>query len=121
MINLWCSDFGYRIENDEDYATRLYDVDDFEGNALALYHLRWIAFSDAMEDLTTRWIEDGEKPEIMIHSDGKIIEELRGDIETDEFYATASLKFFQFYDSINFSRIDYRKCSRETIRKKLDG
>lgn len=119
MIQAWFNEHGYHIEHEGGKITFVYDLTDtIQNDAAALYTMRWMVLNSALEHLGEICSAD-DKQDLTLHTDSRLVEELNGDIPTDNHYAKSSLAYFMKYDSMKFSRIDYRKCPTSSISSRL--
>jgi hypothetical protein len=57
--------------------------------------------------------------DLILHTDSRLIEELRGDLTPDSEYAKSSLQYFIECDYVKFRHITFHKCAATTINHKL--
>jgi len=121
MISLFFNETGYTIEGELGDAIQIYDVPpSVVYDANALYCFRWYVFNCAIEQLR----EMGNIPsncQLELHTDSRLVEELNGEIKTDNKYASDSRAYYIINDMPRFRKVSVYKCAPTTIQRKLDA
>ena len=118
MAEVWFNEYGYVAKTKKGRAAYLYDLPDYVVNdARALYLFRWIVLNKAMENVVE--LIDKDKEELELHTDSRLVEEINGEIETDESFAKSSLLYLLTYDADKFTRVTSRKQSSRAIENKI--
>lgn len=119
-MKAWFNERGYYIEAPKGESKFSFEMPPYILNdASLLYSFRWIVFNQTMESIRELLGEDLRGVDLELHSDSRLIEELQGEVTPDNYFAKSSLRYFLMYDSMQFGRIDYRKCSAGTINSRL--
>jgi hypothetical protein len=119
MINAWFNERGYRFTTPRGEGKFAYELPSATvDNAAALYASRWMVLNQMMDAIKNSG-EDTKGQDITLYTDGRLIEELRGDIKPETSYARSSLYYFITYDYVYFRRIILEKCTTSTIDGKL--
>ena len=120
MILGYFNEHGFRLEGSLGEVIRTYDAPaGIEHDATALYCFRWYVFNNIMEQLC----ELGNPPigeELLLYTDSRLVEELNGELKTDNGFASDSRLYYISYDLPRFKRIRVEKCSPTTIKRKLN-
>jgi len=119
MIQAYFNERGYRITTAKGDSKFIYDLPEYViNNAACLYSFRWKVFNDMM-DVVEDLSETVEDKDLELHTDSKLIEELKGELTPDDLYAKSSSRYFIEYDYVNFRRITFQKCGASTVNGKL--
>jgi len=119
MITVYFNERGFRIEGSLGEVKRVYDApESVEYDAMALYEFRWFVFNGVLDQLK----DLGGPPsgeELVLYTDSRLVEELKGDVKTDSKFASASRLYYISHDLPRFRRVRVEKCPTTTIRSKL--
>jgi|SRR5688572_32712228 len=119
MIIGYFNEQGFRIEGSLGEVIRTYDAPaGIEHDATALYAFRWYVFNNLMGQMSELGNTTGE--ELLLYTDSRLVEELNGDVKTDDKFASDSRLYYIRHDLPRFKRVRVEKSSPATIRRKLN-
>ncbi len=120
-MQAWCNERGYKIITSKGESVFIYDLpNNAIDHALRLYICRWMVLNHMME-IINELKETIEDRDLVLYSDGRIIEELKGELVPNHTYALASLHYFIEYDYPKFRRVTIEKCAPTTVSDKLNA
>lgn len=118
MIVVYFNEYGFKIEGQLGEVKQIYDAPaGIECDAAALYYFRWYVFNNIMEQL--RELGDSSE-ELLLYTDSRLVEELNGELKTDNQFASNSRLFYINHDLPRFRRVRVEKCPPNTIKRQLD-
>lgn len=118
MITVYFNEQGFFIESRLGEVKQLHDAPaGVLTDATALYSFRWYVFNSAMDQL--RELGDLSKEELYLYTDSRLVEELNGEIKTDNDFANRSRLYYLQYDFPKFKKVRVEKCPPTTITRKL--
>jgi hypothetical protein len=118
MIIAYFNEQGFRIEGSLGEVRQTYDAPaGIEHDATALYCFRWYVFNCLLEKLIELGVSGQE---LLLYTDSRLVEELNGDIKTDNQFANDSRLYYITHDLSRFRRVRVEKCSPTTIKRKIN-
>ncbi len=119
MIQAWFNERGYRVVADRGISRLVYEFpDDVINNAASLYICRWMVLNEVL-DVIHELSETIEDRDIVLYTDSRLIEELKGELTPNNEYAKSSLQHFIECDYVKFRQVDFKKCAATLIYSKL--
>ena len=119
MIEAWFNERGYRIVSEKGESKFVYELpSEIADDASALYASRWMVLNQMMEAISELSETLADK-DLVLYTDSRLVEELRGDVTPDSHYAKSSLRYFIQHDYVKFRRVTFTKCAPSTINGKL--
>lgn len=119
MIQAWFNERGYRVTSEKGEGKFIYDLpSSIADDASALYASRWMVLNQMME-VIGELSETLADRDLVLYTDSRLVEELKGDLAPDSHYAKSSLRYFIEHDYVKFRRVTFTKCSSSTINGKL--
>jgi hypothetical protein len=110
---------GFKIESPAGEALKNYDVPDRIAQcATDLYKFRWYILNEALALLGDMF--HYQDIELELFTDSRIVEELNGDISTDDDFAKRSREFYIMYDLPRFKSVRVQKCTTSAVNRKLN-
>lgn len=118
MITVYFNEQGFLIEGKLGEVKELHDAPaGVLTDATALYSFRWYVFNSAMDQL--REFGNVNNEELYLYTDSRLVEELNGEIKTDNDFANKSRLYYFQYDFPRFKKVRVEKCPTTTINRKL--
>lgn len=119
MIEAWFNERGYYLTTSKGESKFIYDLpDEVENDATSVYNSRWMVLNHVLSTLDEMG-EATKQEELILNTDSRLIEELRGDITPQNSYAQSSLQYFMQIDYVKYKRVTLNKCSVSSIKKKF--
>ena len=120
MMQVWFNHQGYCVESSLGESKYLFDIPSYvENDASMLYTFRWVVFNSAMEGIRELTGTEEVDTDLVLYTDSRLLEELQGEVTPDNHFANSSLKYFLRYDALRFNRVDFRKCSENSINSRI--
>lgn len=119
MIQAWFNERGFKVVSEKGDGRFIYDLpESVMIDASQLYTFRWVVLNHLL-DTINELRETIEDKDLVLYSDSRLIEELRGDLSPDNTFAQSSLAYFIQHDYLDFAKIAFEKCAAPTINEKL--
>lgn len=119
MIEAWFNERGFKIHTLKGESKFIYDLpNEVTENAAALYAARWMVLNHMMQNLSELG-EEIKGQDLVLYTDSRLVEELRGDLTPDTPYAKSSLRYFIQFDYVKYRRVTFEKSAASTINGKL--
>ncbi len=120
-IQAWFNERGYYIKTNRGENRFIYDLPlEVINNAVALYTSRWVVCNDVLEAIQNLG-EDLTGMDLVLYTDSRLVEELKGEVTPNNQYTQASLHYFIKYDYSKFRRVTIEKCAPTTVSNKLNA
>lgn len=121
MIEAYFNERGYKVTTEKGESIFIYDLpSEVIDNAVTLYTCRWMVLNQ-MLNVIHELGETIEDRDLILYTDSRLIEELKGELTPENEYAKSSLQYFIECDYVKFRRVAFQKCAATTINGKLDS
>lgn len=121
IVKAWFNERGYYIETEKGESRFIYDLPvEVINNAIALYTSRWMVFNHVSETIQNLG-QTLSGVDLVLYTDSRLVEELKGELTPNNAYARASLHYFIQCDYAGFRRVTIEKCAPTTVSNKLNA
>jgi len=119
LVQAWFNERGYYIETETGDSRFIYDLP-FEiiNNAASLYISRWMVCNHVLDTIQSL-CQNLTGVDLVLYTDSRLVEELKGGLAPNNTYARASLHYFIKYDYPSFRRVTFEKCAPTIVSDKL--
>ena len=119
MIQAWFNERGFYMQGERGEGRFVYDLPpDVVSNASMTYMCRWMVLNRLLNDIDTLG-ETTQDKDLVLHTDSRLIEELKGGLAPTNEFAQSSLQYFRNHDYRKFRRVTFMKSAATTINHRL--